>query len=186
MKEKRFTLFWKKLLIMNLGLIVILVRIFGMIYGYLTKKSNNDSIFPQSSENGYPFFDSINCDLTNIIQILENVVLNYQNKTYNNTELIFNTFLNSFKSKECLFNKKVDICLDNKKCFDELKYKDYNNKNISEIYHINNQGKMKIANVINLFQEKNIFYMNNNKKTQIELESYYKLISGYYSYLNIE
>ena len=186
MKEKRFTLFWKKLLIMNLGLIVILVRIFGMIYGYLTKKSNNDSIFPQSSENGYPFFDSINCDLTNIIQILENVVLNYQNKTYNNTELIFNTFLNSFKSKECLFNEKLDICLDNKKCFDELKYKEYNNKNISEIYNINNQGKMKIANVINLFQEKNIFYMNNNKKTQIELESYYKLISGYYSYLNIK
>ncbi len=70
------------------------MRIFGMIYGYLTKKSNNDSIFPQNSENGYPFFDSINCDLTNIIQILENVVLNYQNKTYNNNEIIFNIFLN--------------------------------------------------------------------------------------------
>ena len=37
MKGKRFTLFWKKLLIMDLGLIVILVRIFGMILGYLTK-----------------------------------------------------------------------------------------------------------------------------------------------------
>ena len=75
MKEKRFTLFWKKLLIMDLGLIVILVRIFGMIYNYLTKKSSNDSIFPQHTENGYPFFDSINCDINNILQILETDIL---------------------------------------------------------------------------------------------------------------
>ena len=67
MKEKRFTLFWKKLLIMDLGLIVILVRIFGMVWGYLTKKSTNDSIFPQSTENGYTFFDLINSDISNIL-----------------------------------------------------------------------------------------------------------------------
>ena len=59
MKEKKFTLFWKKLIVMDLGLIVILVRIFGMIFGYLTKKSTNISIFPQQAENGYPFFESI-------------------------------------------------------------------------------------------------------------------------------
>ena len=188
MKEKRFTLFWKKLLIMNLGLIVILVRIFGMIYGYLTKKSNNDSIFPQNTENGYPFFDSINCDINNILQILETILLDNSNKTlFNNNELIFNSFLNSFKSNECSFNDKINICSDNKKCFDELIKKDFAKKeNITELYHINNQGKMKIANMIKLFQEKNEFYKNNNYKEPIEIESYYKLISGYNSYLNIK
>ena len=157
MKEKRFTLFWKKLLIMNLGLIVILVRIFGMVWGYLTKKSNNDSIFPQSTENGYPFFDSINCDISNILVILDNILLDQSNKTdINNNEQIFDSFINSFKSKECSFNNKINICLDNKKCFDEMKYKEFNlEKNLSELYNINNQGKMKISNVIQLFQEKN-------------------------------
>ena len=150
MKEKRFTLFWKKLLIMNLGLIVILVRIFGMVWGYLTKKSNNDSIFPQSTENGYPFFDSINCDISNILLILDNILLDKSNKTdINNNAQIFDSFINSFKSNECSFNDKINICLDNKKCFDELQYKDFNfEKNLSELYNINNQGKMKISNVI--------------------------------------
>ena len=184
MKEKRFTLFWKKLLIMDLGLIVILVRIFGMIYGYLTKKSSNDSIFPQYTENGYPFFDSINCDINNILQILETDILNQTNNINNNNELLFNSLINSFTSKECEFNEKINICKENKKCFNELDKKDINSiLNISELYHINNKGKMTIANMIQLFQEKNEFIINNN---EIEMESYYRLISGYNSYLNIK
>ena len=188
MKDKRFTLFWKKLLIMDLGLIVILVRIFGMVWGYLTKKSTNDSIFPQSTENGYLFFDSINCDISNILQILDNILLDKSNKTdINNQESIFKSFINSFKSNECAFNDKINICLDNNKCFDELKYKDFIlEQNLSELYHINNQGKMKISNVIKLFQEKNEFYENNMNKIKIEIESYYKLISGYNSYLELK
>ena len=55
MKEKRFTLFWKKLIVMDLGLIVIIIRILNMIIGYLTKISTNISIFPKQNENGYPF-----------------------------------------------------------------------------------------------------------------------------------
>ena len=187
MKEKKFSFFWKKLLIMDLGLIVILVRIFGMVWGYLTKKSNNYSIFPQSTENGYPFFDSINCDLTNILKILENILLEENNKNdlNNKKELILNSFMNSFKSNECSFIDKINICSNNKKCFDELKYEEVNiEKNITELYRINNQGKMNILNVIKLFQEKNEFYSNNKK--DIEIESYYKLISGYNSYLNIK
>ena len=187
MKEKKFSFFWKKLLIMDLGLIVILVRIFGMVWGYLTKKSNNYSIFPQSTENGYPFFDSINCDLTNILKILENILLEENNKNdlNNKKELILNSFMNSFKSNECSFIDKINICSNNKKCFDELKYEEINiEKNITELYRINNQGKMNILNVIKLFQEKNEFYSNNKK--DIEIESYYKLISGYNSYLNIK
>ena len=186
MKEKRFTLFWKKLLIMNLGLIVILVRIFGMILGYLTKKSNNDSIFPQNTENGYPFFDSINCDISNIIQILENDILNATD--INNTkELNFNSFINYFKSNDCAFSDKINICKENKNCFRELENKKINTDlNFSELYHINNEGKMKITNIIKLIQEKNEFFVNDINKNKIEIESYYKIFSGYNSYLNIK
>ena len=186
MKEKRFTLFWKKLLIMNLGLIVILIRIFGMIYGYLTKKSNNDSIFPQNTENGYPFFDSIKCDITNLIHILESDILNSTdiNKT---NELNFISFINSFKSSECAFSVIINICQDNEKCFNELTKKKINTDlNFSELYHINNEGKMKISNIIKLIQEKNEFFVGDNDKNTKEIESYYKIFSGYNSYLNIK
>ena len=186
MKEKRFTLFWKKLLIMNLGLIVILIRIFGMIYGYLTKKSNNDSIFPQNTENGYPFFDSIKCDITNLIHILESDILNSTdiNKT---NELNFISFINSFKSSECAFGDIINICQKNEKCFNELTKKKINTDlNFSELYHINNEGKMKISNIIKLIQEKNEFFVGDNDKNTKETESYYKIFSGYNSYLNIK
>ena len=190
MKGKRFTLFWKKLLIMDLGLIVILVRIFGMILGYLTKRANNDSIFPQNDQNGYPFFDSINCDVTNMVHILETNDLDNSNNTNNNNdEIIFNSIINFFKSNKCSFNNKINICSDKKKCYDELDNKelnfDFDNKlnNLSDLYFINNQGKTKISNIINLFQEKNEFNINNNN---IQIESYYKLFSGYNSYLNIK
>ena len=186
MKEKRFTLFWKKLLIMNLGLIVILIRIFGMIYGYLTKKSNNDSIFPQNTENGYPFFDSIKCDITNLIHILESDILNSTdiNKT---NELNFISFINSFKSSECAFSDIINICQKNEKCFNELTKKKINTDlNFSELYHINNEGKMKISNIIKLIQEKNEFFVGDNNKNTKEIESYYKIFSGYNSYLNIK
>ena len=181
-----FTLFWKKLLIMNLGLIVILIRIFGMIYGYLTKKSNNDSIFPQNTENGYPFFDSIKCDITNLIHILESDILNSTdiNKT---NELNFISFINSFKSSECAFSDIINICQKNEKCFNELTKKKINTDlNFSELYHINNEGKMKISNIIKLIQEKNEFFVGDNDKNTKEIESYYKIFSGYNSYLNIK
>lgn len=171
---------------MNLGLIVILIRIFGMIYGYLTKKSNNDSIFPQNTENGYPFFDSIKCDITNLIHILESDILNSTdiNKT---NELNFISFINSFKSSECAFSDIINICQDNEKCFNELTKKKINTDlNFSELYHINNEGKMKISNIIKLIQEKNEFFVGDNDKNTKEIESYYKIFSGYNSYLNIK
>ena len=157
-----------------------------MIYGYLTKKSNNDSIFPQNTENGYPFFDSIKCDITNLIHILESDILNSTdiNKT---NELNFISFINSFKSSECAFSDIINICQKNEKCFNELTKKKINTDlNFSELYHINNEGKMKISNIIKLIQEKNEFFVGDNDKNTKEIESYYKIFSGYNSYLNIK
>ena len=191
MKEKRFTMFWKKLLIMDLVLIVIFVRIFGMIIGYLTKISNNDSIFPQNTENGYPFFDSINCDINTIIKILESISQE-KSKKDNNTEILLNYFINSFQSNECTFNEKINICNNDKRCFDELApnelYEGFDiMNNLTNIYHVNDNdihGKLTVPNLLKLMKEKNQFIDKNNNI--IEVESYFKLISGYQSYLNIK
>ena len=188
MKEKRFTLFWKKLLVMNLGLFIILVRIFGMILGYLSKKSNNVSIFPQQSENGYPFFESINCDINNLVPIIDSITKEKEESKDNYDQNIFNSFINNLKSQQCSFYDKLSICRDNKKCFNELneiKIDIPNNNNISFTYHTsNNEGKFQISNIIQMFNNKNDFINNNNNK--IEIEPYYKLISGYNAFLNIK
>ena len=190
MKTKRFTLFWKKLIVMDLGLIVILVRIFGMILGFLTKKSTNISIFPKQTENGYPFFDSINCDIKGLAPIIDSITLDKEGlNNENKDKIIFNSFINILQSQQCTFFDKLNICNDNKKCFNELNQVklDLPNNNISFNYHSSdNEGKLKISNLIKFFQDKNEFIPKNIKGGKIEIDPYYKLISGYYSYLNIK
>ena len=190
MKTKRFTLFWKKLIVMDLGLIVILVRIFGMILGFLTKKSTNISIFPKQTENGYPFFDSINCDIKGLAPIIDSITLDKEGlNNENKDKIIFNSFINILQSQQCTFFDKLNICNDNKKCFNELNQVklDLPNNNISFNYHSSdNEGKLKISNLIKFFQNKNEFIPKNIKGGKIEIDPYYKLISGYYSYLNIK
>ena len=185
MKGKRYTLFWKKLLITNLCLILILVRIFGMIIGYLTKKSNNISIFPLQTENGYPFFESIICDIRNLVPIIDSIA---SEKNENHDKIRFNSFLNYLRSKDCSFYDRLNICNDNKKCFYELnniKLNILNNNNISFNYHSSiNEGRLQISNLIYIFQSKNEFLNNNNNI--IEIEPYYKIFSGYSSFLNIK
>ena len=191
MKEKRFTLFWKKLIVMDLGLIVIIIRILNMIIGFLTKMSTNISIFPKQNENGYPFFESINCDIRELGPIIDSITAKKENETDENYEnqdkIIFNSFINNFKSQQCAFIDKLNICSDNKKCFNELNNikLDLPNDNISFNYHSsNNEGKLKISNLIHFFLNKNEFSIDKNE--YIEIDTFYKLISGYQSFLNIK
>ena len=191
MKEKRFTLFWKKLIVMDLGLIVIIIRILTMIVGFLTRMSTNISIFPKQNENGYPFFESINCDLKELGPIIDSITVKKEGETdeqYNNQDkIVFNSFINNFKSQKCNFIDKLSICNDNKKCFNELNNikEDLPYSNLSYNYHSSiNEGKLKISNLIQFFQNKNEFTIDNNKN--IEIDTYYKLILGYQSYLNIK
>ena len=192
MEEKRFTLFWKKFLVMNLGIILILIRILGMIEGFLTRKANDISIFPQQTENGYPFFESINCDIRNLVPIVDSITKKKDGENYENQDkIIFNSFLNNLKSQKCSFYDKLNICKDNKKCFNELNEIKLNmpnikNKDILFNYHSsNNEGQFKISNIIELFQYKNEF-INNKYNNNVEIETYYKLMSGYKSFLNIK
>ena len=191
MEEKRFTLFWKKLLIMNLGLLLILVRIFGMLLGYLTRKSENVSIFPTYNENGYPFFDSINCDLRGLVKIIDTITTEKENSNQtiseNKDELIFNSFINMFKSQKCSFYNQFSICNDNKKCFNELNELNLgipDNANSFPYHSSDNKGKLKASNLIQFYQDKNEFI--NEYNAQIEIAPYYQIISGYSSYLNIK
>ena len=176
---------------MNLGLFLILVRIFGMLLGYLTRKSNNDSIFPTYNENGYPFFDSINCDLRGLVQIIDNITTEKENSNQtiseHKDELVFNSFINSLKSKKCSFYNQLNICNDNKKCFNELndlKLGLQENTNSFSYHSSNNKGKLKASNLIKICQDKNEFISEHN--IQIEIAPYYQIISGYNSYLNIK
>ena len=176
---------------MNLGLFLILVRIFGMMLGYLTRKSNNDSIFPTYNENGYPFFDSINCDLRGLVQIIDNITTEKENSNQtifeHKDELVFNSFINSLKSQKCSFYNQLNICNDNKKCFNELndlKLGLQENTNSFTYHSSDNKGKLKSSNLIKICQDKNEFISEHN--IQIEIAPYYQIISGYNSYLNIK
>ena len=176
---------------MNLGLFLILVRIFGMMLGYLTRKSNNDSIFPTYNENGYPFFDSIDCDLRGLVQIIDNITTEKENSNQtiseHKDELVFNSFINSLKSQKCSFYNQLNICNDNKKCFNELndlKLGLQENTNSFTYHSSDNKGKLKSSNLIKICQDKNEFISEHN--IQIEIAPYYQIISGYNSYLNIK
>lgn len=176
---------------MNLGLFLILVRIFGMLLGYLTRKSNNDSIFPTYNENGYPFFDSINCDLRGLVQIIDNITTEKENSNQtiseHKDELVFNSFINSLKSQKCSFYNQLNICNDNKKCFNELndvKLGLQDDINSFSYHSSDNKEKLKSSNLIKICQDKNEFISEHN--IQIEIAPYYQIISGYNSYLNIK
>jgi hypothetical protein len=162
-----------------------------MLLGYFTRKSTNDSIFPTYSENGYPFFDSINCDLRGLVPIIDSITSEkeIQNQTIseNKDELVFNSFINALKSQKCSFYSQLNICNDNKKCFNELndvKLGLQDNTNSFSYHSSDNKGKLKASNLIQFYQNKNEFISENN--IQMEISPYYQIISGYYSYLNIK
>ncbi len=45
--------FWKKITLYNLGLLIIIIRIYGFIIEKYKSKENINSIFPLVDDNGY-------------------------------------------------------------------------------------------------------------------------------------
>ena len=184
---RKLTMFWKKLIILNLGLLLILVRIIDTILRVLGKKSENSSVFPKVSENGYPFFDSINCHIKGLIPIVEE--LSNQTKSISDEE-IFYSFIDILYTKKCSFNDQISICKDDKKCFNEInKIISLKNLNTSLNYHSSdNNGKLKISNLVTFLNDKNEFpIINNQNKIEIkETDFFYHIINGYSSYLGIK
>ena len=184
---KKLTFFWKKLIILNLGLLIILVRIINSILRVLGKNAENNSVFPKVSENGYPFFNSINCNIRKLIPIVEE--LSTQAKNFSDKEIFF-SFIDILHTKQCSFIDQISICKDNKKCFKELnQIIPIKNLNVSLTYHSSdNNGNLKISNFITFLSEKNEFpVINSQNKIEIkENELFNHIINGYDSYLGIK
>jgi len=187
-----FNSFWKKIFILNIVLLIVIYRIFNVIEKLLKQNSSYNSLFPVLSEDGYPFFNSINCDIPYLLSIIKQVI--------NNVNITNNFFPNNLMiSKVCSFINEYILCKDNKDCLDKInknkfgKYLNLNfiEKNVIYLYHsevndfkINNT--FGISSLIYLINNKNEFIDSNNNKNRIEISFYNKIISGYYSFLNIK
>lgn len=169
--------FWKKITIFNFGVFVIVLRIFGPILKYINDQSANDSIFPKTAENGYPFTDQINYNIKDIKLISHSLIEKNKHKTQPNPSLTLPTF------NFCSFAEQINICKDNKNCFEylnKIKEGNYNYHNFNEYSnnYLNNE------NIIQLFLEQNQFY-DEKLGQKIEIPFFYEVVNGYSSYLNI-
>lgn len=168
--------FWKKITIFNAALSIIFLRIYGPIINYIEDNCENNSIFAKLGENGYPFKDSLDCDLNDVKLITKSLI----NKNKDNKNLIPIT---QKTTNRCSFLNKLEICSYNKECFEEI-------NNINEghfLYHkIDEFNNTKILNnekIINLIQEQNQFLYEKNN--MIEISFFYKIVDGYASYLSL-
>ncbi len=168
--------FWKKITIFNAALSIIFLRIYGPIINYIEDNCENNSIFAKLGENGYPFKDSLDCDLNDVKLITKSLI----NKNKDNKNLIPIT---QKTTNRCSFLNKLEICSDNKECFEEI-------NNINEghfLYHkkdeFNNTKILNNEKIINLIQEQNQFLYEKNN--MIEISFFYKIVDGYASYLSL-
>ena len=187
-----FNSFWKRLFILNIVILIVLFRIFNVLEKYFKKHSYNNSLFPILTEDGYPFFNAINCDIKQLTSITKHILDNYNN---------INDFIfpdNKLLSKECSFIDKYILCKDNKACLNKINNINeeelFCNKKIDKyfienVYHskINNNrinDVIGISSLINIMNNKNEFISDKNNK--IEILFYNKIISGYYSFLFVK
>ena len=150
--------FSKKITVYNIGLLIIVLRIYGFIINFLHEYSENIYIFPKVGENGYPFEESIQYNLEEINKIT--------------------TFLLKKNQRDL-----KPMCKGNNNCFNEMNII----KEGSFVYHENetenNNIQIKNSLILNLLQDQNKFRDKNN--IEKELPFYYKMIDGYSSYLSI-
>ena len=186
----QFNSFWKRILILNIGILIVLFRLFTVLEKYFKKHSYNTSLFPVLTDDGYPFFNSINCDIKKLTTITKIIINNQENME---KFIVPNDLL---ISKECFFINKYILCKNNKECLEKInnfEQKAYNNiinnSFLENKYHpkINNNkidDIISISNLINIMNNKNEFI--DDKNNEIEISFYNKIISGYYSFLFVK
>ena len=166
--------FSKKITIYNIGLLIIVLRIYGFFINFLHEYSENIYIFPKVGENGYPFKESIQYNLEDINKITSFLLKK-------NQRILKPITL--FTSNQCSFVGQINMCKGNNNCFNEMNII----KEGSFIYHENetenNNMEIKNSLILNLLQDQNKFKDKNN--IEKELPFYYKMIDGYSSYLSI-
>ena len=166
--------FSKKITVYNIGLLIIVLRIYGFLINFLHEYSENIYIFPKVGENGYPFKESIQYNLEDINKITSFLLKK-------NQRILKPITL--FTSNQCSFVGQINMCKGNNNCFNEMNVI----KEGSFIYHENetenNNMEIKNSLILNLLQDQNKFKDKNN--IEKELPFYYKMIDGYSSYLSI-
>lgn len=172
--------FLKKITLLNIGILIIVFRIFGLILVYVNRETKKNSIFPKTSENGYPFQDSINYNIEDIKQVIYQINESFEKNTFNKNLFIPNFtpsqnicgFFDSINfCKNLDYNNNINIFEYDDKCLNDLYYK----RNIMNLY---NKEQLQ-EKIISLIQDKNQF--NNNK----EIILFHSLINGYNSYLTL-
>ena len=188
-----FNSFWKKIFILNIVLLLVIYRLFTVLEKYIKQNTYNNSLFPTLTEDGYPFFDSINCDVRSLISITKKLIDNYiPNILFPNDLMI---------SKECSFISKYILCKDNKQCLNKIDknkskinpIKPFDVNGLNNLYHYElNDYKIKntisINILFNIINSKNEFIDTNSKNNvnKIEIQFYNKIVSGYYSFLSVK
>ena len=188
-----FNSFWKKIFILNIVLLLVIYRLFTVLEKYIKQNTYSNSLFPTLTEDGYPFFDSINCDVRSLISITKKLIDNYRPNILFPNDLMI--------SRECSFISKYILCKDNKQCLNKIdknkseinSIKSFDINSLNNLYHFElNDYKIKntlsINSLFNIINNKNEFIDTNSKNNvnKIEIQFYNKIISGYYSFLSVK
>ena len=157
--------FWKKATLLNFGLFIIIVRIYGYIIDKLNSKANLTSLFPSSDENGYSFEDQILCGLKQLKYISDKLNKGINNEKYNIS------YINN--EDKCLFYKKIEKCPHYIFCENKFVTYNFNNNSLFEI--LKDEGSIYWNIIFNLN------YYQNGKS----MNFLYKIFSGYMSFVHI-
>ena len=153
--------FWKKITLYNLGLLLIIIRIYGFIIEKYNSKGNINSIFPLLDENGFSFKEQIECD----IDILELITSKLTKGIYPEE---FN--ISNLNENKCFNFQIINECCNN------IKFINLNMNNNSLLENI-------------LKDEESLFwdtiFNENNFKNDKSMYFLYKILSGYKSYIHI-
>lgn len=157
--------FWKKATLLNFGLFIIIIRIYGYIIDKLNSKANLTSLFPSSDENGYSFEDQILCGLKQLKYISDKLNKGINNEKYNIS------YINN--EDKCLFYKKIEKCPHYIFCENKFVTYNFNNNSLFEI--LKDEGSIYWNIIFNLN------YYQNGKS----MNFLYKIFSGYMSFVHI-
>ena len=157
--------FWKKFTLYNLGLLIIIIRIYGFFIEKYNSKDNINSIFPLIDENGYSFKEQIECDFDTLELITNKLTKGIYPEEFN---------ISNLTSNKCFNFKKIDKCAENNLC--ENKFINLKMNNNSLLENILKDEESLFWETI--FNENN--FMNNKSMNFL-----YKILSGYKSYIHI-
>ena len=160
--------FLKKVTLLNFGLLIIIIRIYGYIMDKLNSKANLNSLFPQFDKSGYSFNDQILCGFKNLKFISNELKKNINHIQFNIS------YLNEDK---CLYFKKIEKCPIYILC--ENIFVDYQ-KNNNLLFENEN---FLIDNDDSIYWK--IIFNENNFQNKQSMSFLYKIFSGYKSYIQI-